>query len=232
MNRTISVGVALMVVVAAVSGCTSVMQPIENRPLRPLAGATVEQVGEAVFLAIQRRKWQARKIAPGHIEAQYTKWRHKVVVDVIFDTKKFSIRYKDSENMRFSGGTIHNRYNEWTGKLADLISARVRNTMEKTRTYRLTRPSAQPLERIGLAVRSGGERRRWQVTPVRPGEAVAVLDRGRVYVKIRINYDSRKVSVTYLESRGLRYNGVRIHWKYGKWVGELMDTIDLHIRRL
>lgn len=126
MNRVIIVVLAV-VLAATVAGCASVMQPIENRPLKPPAGATVEQVGESIFLAVRHRKWAARKIAPGHIEAQYTKWRHKVVVDVIFDTKKFSVRYKDSENMRFTGRTIHNRYNEWTAKLADLISARVRN---------------------------------------------------------------------------------------------------------
>ena len=104
--------------------------------------------------------------------------------------------------------------------------------MQKTRTLQFAQPTALPLEEIALAVQTGGERRFWKVSPVRPGEAIAELNRNNVYVKIRVNYDSRKVSATYLDSRGLRYNGVRIHWKYGKWVGELMDTIELHVRRL
>lgn len=113
-----------------------------------------------------------------------------------------------------------------------LVVAGCGETMQKTRTHRLTEPSALPLERIGLAVKSGAERRFWKVTPVKPGEAIAELNRGYIQIKVRINYDSRTVSATYLDSRGLRYNGVRIHWKYSKWVGELMDTIDLHVRRL
>lgn len=108
-------------------GCSSVIVPIENRPLAPPRPVTLEELGNTITLAIRHRKWDARKVAPGHIEATYVKFRHVVVVDVIFDTKSFSIRYKDSKNMRFTGSTIHGRYNEWTEKLARLISARVRN---------------------------------------------------------------------------------------------------------
>lgn len=104
--------------------------------------------------------------------------------------------------------------------------------MQKTRTLTFQQPRAISLEKVGFAVRSGGERRRWKMTPVRSGEMIAELERGNIYIKVRLDYDSRKISATYLDSRGLKYNGVRIHWKYGKWVGELMDTIELHIGRI
>lgn len=105
-------------------------------------------------------------------------------------------------------------------------------SMQKTRSLTFQQPRAISLEKIDFAVRSGGERRYWKMTPVRPGEMIAELERGNVYIKVRLNYDSRMISATYLDSRGLKYNGVRIHWKYGKWVEELMDTIELHIRRV
>lgn len=117
----------VILLTGVLGACSSVMMPIENRPLAPPRPVTLEELETTIALAIRHRKWDARKLAPGHIEATYMKSRHVVVVDVIFDTKSFSIRYKNSENMHYTGSTIHGRYNEWTEKLARLISARVRN---------------------------------------------------------------------------------------------------------
>ena len=46
---------------------------------------------------------------------------HRAVVTVIYDTKSYSIKYKDSSNLNYDGKSIHKNYNGWVENLDKAI---------------------------------------------------------------------------------------------------------------
>ena len=50
---------------------------------------------------------------------------HRAVVDVRYDTKTYSIKYKDSSNLQYDGTSIHKNYNGWIQNLDNAIRARL-----------------------------------------------------------------------------------------------------------
>jgi hypothetical protein len=92
-------------------------------PIPVPAGKSIEDVKKAVRKALFDKDWEARDIAPGHIQGKHTKTDKKssytAVVDVKFDTKTVRISYKDSENLNYDAKdqTIHKTYNGWAKNL-------------------------------------------------------------------------------------------------------------------
>ncbi len=64
-----------------------------------------------------------KDIAPGHIEAKLPVRAHLAVTDIRFDTKTFSITYKDSVNLRYdpTKNLIHTNYSSWIQNLQNAI---------------------------------------------------------------------------------------------------------------
>ena len=56
-------------------------------------------------------------VAPGNILATLNLRTHMAQVDVSFDTKAYSIQYKDSTNLNYNGTSIHSNYNGWVQNL-------------------------------------------------------------------------------------------------------------------
>ena len=46
---------------------------------------------------------------------------HVAVVDIQFDSKTYSIKYKDSTNLDYTGNSIHKNYNGWIENLDNAI---------------------------------------------------------------------------------------------------------------
>ena len=86
-------------------------------------GATQEQVAIAIKRAGLSKGWQMIDKGPSEIEGRLNLRSHLAVVSITFDTKQFSITYKDSNNLKYDGSTIHRNYNGWVQNLEQAILA-------------------------------------------------------------------------------------------------------------
>ena len=117
----------LLVLLLALPACQ--MKPVENieaAPTRAPEGATLEQVKKGIITGGQWREWDIRELAPGYLVAEtLVRGKHRAVVDILYDTKVFSIRYKDIENLNYNGRSIHKAYEEWIDDLRISIQQQV-----------------------------------------------------------------------------------------------------------
>lgn len=90
------------------------------------------------------------------------------------------------------------------------------------------------LEEIGRGIVTGCARRLWQCAITRPGQVRAVLMVRQHMAEARIDYDVKMLSVTYVDSRELRYNAAKneIHRKYNLWITNLIGDINRSIASL
>lgn len=110
----------LAVAIGLLGGCHSA--PIYNvvdTPIVVSAGksATVDSVKTAILRAGGRLGWQMTETAPGVINGRISLRTHSASVDIRFNTKTYSITYRDSTNLDARGGSIHKNYNGWIQNL-------------------------------------------------------------------------------------------------------------------
>jgi hypothetical protein len=110
-----TLGVALML-----AGCTS--RPIVNVTDAPVVTATgkqltADQVRNAIVSAGNGLGWVMTPVSPGLVSGRLTLRDHVAVVNVSYTAKMYSITYKDSTNLNYSGGQIHRNYNGWIENL-------------------------------------------------------------------------------------------------------------------
>ena len=112
-------GLSLLTIFVTLAGCNIVpLENVESARLRAPENVTLERVKKGIIRAGIFRDWRMTEIEPGHILAQATvRNKHSATIDIFFDTKVFSIRYKDSKNLRYDGDLIHANYNQWVRNL-------------------------------------------------------------------------------------------------------------------
>lgn len=99
----------------------------ENVSITNAAGqpATAEEIRRAFEFAAALRGWQIAHSRPGQMVATYTKQgKHTVSTDISYSPGKYSIKYRDSVNMRYEPagegqGLIHPHYNKWVEFLSN-----------------------------------------------------------------------------------------------------------------
>lgn len=126
MSSPVAKILAILLLALAVASCRSAtVYNVENASLTAAKPLTMEQVGTAIKRAGGSLGWQMRDVAPGHIEARLPIRSHLAVADVLYNTKDFSIKYKDSNNLSYdkSDNTIHSNYNGWIQNLQNAIIA-------------------------------------------------------------------------------------------------------------
>lgn len=117
----------LLATLLVLSGCKmQLVEDIESAKLTAPEYATLEDVKKGIIRGGQWSEWEMRAVAPGHLVAEtLVRGKHRAVVDIFYDTKVFSIRYKDSENLNYNGKSIHKAYEEWTNDLRRSIQQQV-----------------------------------------------------------------------------------------------------------
>jgi len=85
----------------------------------------MEDVKNAILRAGAGLSWAMRENKPGYITGTLTLREHFAVVDIKYDTQKYSILYKDSKNLKYDGTNIHNNYNGWVQRLNQAIQAQL-----------------------------------------------------------------------------------------------------------
>jgi len=96
------------------------VQDVGPEPIVP-APASIENVEKAILKAGAGLGWQMKPVAPGKIEGTLLIRVHRAVVDITYDMKTFSIKYKDSTELKYDGTNIHQNYNVWVADLAKQI---------------------------------------------------------------------------------------------------------------
>lgn len=117
----ISKGFTIVLAVFLLLGasCNRQMAKFEPTPIGNRTNPTLDQVTKAITDAGESAQWKINVLSPGTIEAMkvWSGGKHIIVVDVIYDTAKFDIRYKSSKNLRREGEWVHNAYNLFTREL-------------------------------------------------------------------------------------------------------------------
>lgn len=125
-GRSISTTIVVVMAFFVVAACsTQSIYRVESKDYGPVArnNLTIQEVRPAIEGAASNNGWQVREARDG----SYVAWRewggkkHSVSVDVSYSASTFSIEYKDSKLMRYSGSSIHHTYNEFITKLEAAI---------------------------------------------------------------------------------------------------------------
>src|SRR5579884_2484331 len=104
---------ALSLLVACATG-----QPVHNITAASAVTASGHQpsafaMKKAIMQAGLKLGWEMQPVKPGLIVATLHLRKHVAVVDVTYNTRTYSITYKDSTNLDYKDGKIHRNYNGW-----------------------------------------------------------------------------------------------------------------------
>lgn len=101
-------------------GCrTAPIYNVNEAPVVVASGkqATMDDVKTAIMRAGGRLGWQMTETGPGVINARIALRGHTASVDVNYNTKTYTIAYRDSTGMDARSGQIHKNYNGWIENL-------------------------------------------------------------------------------------------------------------------
>lgn len=110
-------------------GCRGAV-PVYNVSAAPVAAnkpVTTADVEKAIIRAGNTLGWQMVPRGPGKVEGTLLLRRHRAVVDVDYDVKSYSIKYKDSSELNYDGQNIHSNYNGWIQNLDKAIKVQLSN---------------------------------------------------------------------------------------------------------
>jgi len=118
--------ILLAAAVLALAACTS--QPIYNVERQAIVtgsgrAPTMAEVESAIVRGGSVLGWAMTPVRPGVVSGRLALRTHVAIVDVNYDTKQFSINYKDSTNLDYANGSIHRNYNGWITNLDREIRA-------------------------------------------------------------------------------------------------------------
>lgn len=119
------------VVLVAVMGCRGGGQiyQVKDAPVQTATGKepSIDDVQKSIIAAGAGLGWQMAVAKPGEIIGTLNVRSHQAVVSIPFTTKKYSILYKDSSNLKYDAEkqTIHENYGGWIQRLDGAIKSRL-----------------------------------------------------------------------------------------------------------
>ena len=84
-----------------------------------------EDVQKAIVRAGVGLGWEMKPVEPGLIVGTLHLRTHMAMVDIKYDTKNYSITYKDSSGLDYDGHNIHKNYNGWIQNLDNGIRSQL-----------------------------------------------------------------------------------------------------------
>lgn len=85
--------------------------------------ASMDEVKNVIIRSGASLGWVMKPAGTGSIIGTLNLRKHVAVVDIKYNTKTYSILYKDSQNLDYDGKTIHGNYNSWIQNLNRAIQA-------------------------------------------------------------------------------------------------------------
>jgi len=131
MKRIQPVLLFLCAALVAVTGCRGggEIYNIKDAPINTASGSTpsLEDVQKAIITAGTGLNWSMTVVKPGHIVGTLNVRSHQAVVDIMYNSKTYSITYKDSTNLKYNADkqTIHENYRGWIQNLDNNIRGRL-----------------------------------------------------------------------------------------------------------
>jgi hypothetical protein len=100
---------------------------IESSPVITGSGKTpsADQVRVAIVYAAVGKSWTVKTIGPNRLEAHVNVRKHAATITIDYSPQSYSIKYKDSQNLRQKGSMIHRTYNRWIKGLVLRINQRL-----------------------------------------------------------------------------------------------------------
>src|ERR1700690_1055148 len=106
------------IVVALLGGCRAAeIYTVSATPVVANKAVSMEDVQKAIVRAGVALGWEMKPVEPGLILGTLHLRTHMAMVDIKYDTKTYSITYKDSTNLDYNGHNIHKNYNGWIQNL-------------------------------------------------------------------------------------------------------------------
>ncbi len=131
MKQIQAVLLVLCVMSIAITGCRggAEIYNVKDAPVNTASGVTpsLEEVQKAIITAGTGLNWSMAVVKPGHIVGTLNVRSHTAVVDIMYNSKTYSITYKDSTNLKYDAEkkTIHENYRSWIQNLDNNIRGRL-----------------------------------------------------------------------------------------------------------
>jgi hypothetical protein len=107
------------------AGCrmAPVMDIVDAPVVEPAGGPklTADQVKLAIQRAGATLGWQIKEVQPYLLEGTLNLRTHMAQVNIPYSAERYSIVYKNSENLQYDGKNIHSNYNGWVQNLDKAI---------------------------------------------------------------------------------------------------------------
>jgi hypothetical protein len=124
--RNIIYALLIFAVAGSITGCANApVYNVEQHPL-PIEAKrlTDQEIGQRISQAVSRRDWNCVRTCPKTLICHLDKRTHKAVVQVDYNHEYFSINYVKSTNLKYEGGNIHPKYNQWIRNMeGDIVKA-------------------------------------------------------------------------------------------------------------
>lgn len=112
-------GILMVAATVLLTACATTGQPVYNVSQSPIVAKvrTSDDVSKAIVRAGAGLGWQMVPDRPGHITGTLKVRAHVAVVDIDYNPKFYSIKYRESSNLNYDGANIHRSYNSWIQNL-------------------------------------------------------------------------------------------------------------------
>ncbi len=123
MKNILKVSSVLFLTLFILAGCrTATVYNVNNDPIE--VNASMDKVYKAIKLAGASKGWIITQAKPGLAIGKIMLRKHQAVVEIPYDEKSFSIKYKSSLNLKYNSETnqIHQNYNGWVQNLENAIN--------------------------------------------------------------------------------------------------------------
>ena len=107
------------------TGCmrTAPVQDYNNIPFPAVSNIlTKVKVEDAIVRAGAGLGWEITRVSEGQMQGTLHLRTHVAKVDILYTNNTYSIRYRDSTNLKFNDGKIHKNYNGWVQNLKTAIN--------------------------------------------------------------------------------------------------------------
>ena len=74
------------------------------------------------------------------------------------------------------------------------------------------------MDQVEGVLRGSAETKGWTVQKIEEGHLLAQIDVRQHYAAVDMNFDTTTYSITYHDSKVLKYDGTKIHRNYNKWI--------------
>lgn len=126
MKNIINIVVVAIVLALVSVGCrTSPIYNVDNLPITISKKHNSKDIAKAITTAGATLGWKMKSTGNGHIVGTLYLRDHVAKVDITFTKKSYSIHYKDSQNLKYDGDSIHSNYNGWVKNLERNISVQI-----------------------------------------------------------------------------------------------------------